>query len=452
MGRDDDSNNRQNEKASLASEDSSSEATARTAMTSCGGTSSFASLVSSFDDCGLFPSSVLIGNAWDLIVTHSSRDATLVASSDAVYCFDKHHGIKLVTPHARSVVLEIETLSGSPLRFPIRNHKIQSPGDSLYPMEERRVKSLGFLGFSSSSSSSSSSSQSSGESHSPLALSTIVESIKPGRNRARYLLLHDDEVLAVAPMSIFSWTDQERVIVVDVDGTITKSNVRGMVDTVLTESYHHCHSGVCRFFSTLLSQLETNEILRARLVYLSSRPIKLANCTKKFIHELRQKGDSALPDGPLLCFPGSLSKVLKMELVYHSVHEFKLKTLRDQVVRPFVQVGVTDNVLLAGFGNQASDMKAYHKAGCDKIYLIDKQSKIYSLDRELHLRDTSPPRHPSLAPSHSHHHNHNHHAGAADDEEHLRSKGLSFEGYSDANLIDHISHNPHFTHYQDFFC
>jgi phosphatidate phosphatase LPIN len=233
------------------------------------------------------------------------------------------------------------------------------------------------------------------------------------------------------------------MIVVDVDGTITKSNVRGVVDTVLTESYHHCHSGVCRFFSNLLKQIEANDLTRARLVYLSSRPIRLANCTKKFIQELRQnKGSSSLPDGPLLCFPGTLSKVLKMELVTHSVHEFKSKTLQDQVVRPFRQVGVTDNVLIAGFGNQSSDMKAYHKAGCEKIYLIDKHSKICSLDRESHQRDTSPPRHHWLASTHSQQH----------DEEQLRSKGLCFEGYSDVNLMDHISQNPHFTHYQDFFC
>jgi phosphatidate phosphatase LPIN len=281
----------------------------------------------------------------------------------------------------------------------------------------------------------------SGDAHSQTALATLVSSLKPGGNRARYLLLHDDDILAVAPIRVFLCSEQDRVIVVDVDGTVTKSNVRGVVDTVITESYHHCHSGVCRFFTNLLKQLQVNDLQRAQLVYLSSRPIRLANCTKKFIHELRQsKGKYALPDGPLLCFPGSLSRVLKMELWTHSVHEFKTKTLKDQVVRPFTQVGVTDSVLMAGFGNQASDMKAYHQAGCDKIYLIDKQSKIYSLDRYAHLRDTSPPRHHWLSSSPNH------------EEDHVRSKGLVFDGYSDVNLVDHISHNPHFTHYQDFFC
>ena len=40
----------------------------------------------------------------------------------------------------------------------------------------------------------------------------------------------------------------------DVDGTVTKSDVRGVIDSVVTERYEYAHRGVCRFYSQLALQ------------------------------------------------------------------------------------------------------------------------------------------------------------------------------------------------------
>ena len=359
-------------------------------------------------------STILLGNAFDLILTNSSQNASLVACSDVFYCFDKSSktGMKVTTPQAQIVVLEVDTVSGKSLRFPVKHQKIRMPEDIQYPMEERRVKLVSNGGTED-------------DDHSLLALATIASSVKSGRNRARYLLLHEGDVVAIAPINIFLWSEHDRIIVVDIDGTITKSNVRGVLDTILTTQYQHCHPGVCKFFSSLLLvKRQFNQ--QTRLVYLSSRPITLANTTKKFLSELRQHEEMQLPHGPLIGYPGTLTQVLLMELVTHSVNEFKAKALREQVVRPFSTIGVSTPVLLAGFGNTQMDAQAYHKAGCEMIFLIDKQSKICSLERE------------SASSVHSRPHRHSTTCRL----ESTRIRGLLFEGYSDNNLMEHISRSP----------
>ena len=48
---------------------------------------------------------------------------------------------------------------------------------------------------------------------------------------------------------MFLWSTSDLLVVSDIDGTITKSDVVGLVDSIAVESYGHTHSGVCRFFN-----------------------------------------------------------------------------------------------------------------------------------------------------------------------------------------------------------
>jgi len=179
-----------------------------------------------------------------------------------------------------------------------------------------------------------------------------------------------------------------------------------------------------------------------RFVYLSSRPISLANATRKFLRGVRQRvhqeeavvvdntvlsanlmrsvpsasflapsgSGHRLPPGPFLGFPGTLPQVVTMELWSKNVNEFKHRTIRDQVIRPFEEVrrqersaidcrfdddvGATNSssILMAGFGNTLMDMQAYHSAGLglDRLYLINKESGIHCLDDESpDIRDSN---------------------------------------------------------------
>jgi hypothetical protein len=182
--------------------------------------------------------------------------------------------------------------------------------------------------------------------------SKLAPFLRLGKNPIRYLLLDNQKVIGVAHANIFLWTHQDRIVVMDIDGTITKSNARGVFDTVITETYKYCHEGVCQLLSLLKEQINT------QILYVTSRPIGLATHTRRFLAHLEQ--DSArLPEGPLLGFGGSISELLIMELISKNTHHFKADMIWKQVVKPFRTVSKASSaspIFLAGVSLCAWDL------------------------------------------------------------------------------------------------
>lgn len=252
-----------------------------------------------------------------------------------------------------------------------------------------------------------------------------------GRNRVRYLLLDNNRVLGVAHSNIFVWSRVDRIVVMDIDGTITKSNARGILDTIVTENYQYCHEGVCSMLSRIRERYE-----HVKMIYVTSRPLTLACHTRKFLKTLEQ-GSSKLPPGPILGFGGSLPQLLVMELVSRKTHHFKAEMLWKQVVKPFREMmsdaPSASPVFAAGFGNTIMDVQAYHMAGIDldKIYMINKNSRITAFDKKvdqewLNLTATSSGM-----------------LGATVGVPRPRNwyktlMGNSFRGYTDQDLLDHL--------------
>lgn len=214
------------------------------------------------------------------------------------------------------------------------------------------------------------------------ALRSIVKHLVHGKNSIRYSLLDDSGLLvARAEANLFLWSHTDRVVVCDIDGTITKSNAFGVFDTMILESYVYIHDGVATFLSNLL---QAND--RLRIMYLTSRPVSYARTTRRFLSGLRQ-GKDRLPEGPLFCHPGTLSSVLLSELVTKDSHEYKSDALLRQVILTFAAAGrqSTADLLVAGFGNSLTDSVAYEMAGIrrDDIYVIDKKSRINCMDKDV---------------------------------------------------------------------
>lgn len=259
--------------------------------------------------------------------------------------------------------------------------------------------------------------------------------LTPGRNLIKYTLVSEQGFpIASAEAHLYLWSALDSVIVSDIDGTITKDNVGGVMDTVVQEKFAHIHNGICKFFEDLatISPVEDMDALNSsgdgegqiRLMYLSSRPISLVNQTRKLLKSVSQICDAnekhALPPGPMMCNVVPLTSVLYSELVSKNVHEFKSDVLSRQVLLPFVaargkdlakiktakssrtirtsseldgidehenprafsdgfnQPPKDDRLFLAGFGNTLRDAIAYEMAGMDRddIYIIDPKSRI----------------------------------------------------------------------------
>lgn len=291
-------------------------------------------------------------------------------------------------------------------------------------------------------------------------LNQLVEQqvLIPGRNLVRYILVrksrkegsNDENIVPIgtAEAFCFLWSVHDKIIISDIDGTVTKSNVRGFVSTIVTEKYGHVHDGICSLFSELVKYDGRNENSdsmgettsaasdsstgeeeeedqniqsthkrgQVRFLYLSARPLRLINATRKFISLLSQtqapladvsngkktftscldpsdcviedgtiepsKEEYRLPPGPVLTHTGTPSAVFMTEMT-KTTHEFKADTLTRQVVLPFVAAGKKysgSRLFVAGFGNQRTDYLAYEMSGMNShdIYIIDKNSQLVS--------------------------------------------------------------------------
>ena len=348
----------------------------------------------------LLPVSVATGNAFDLILVQSSTSG-LTACNEPTFSF----GSGGVTTGQR-VVLEVESSTNNSTpnsqalqlhdRRVVRFHLDEGLNFHLPPVDSGAIKIT-------------MSERNQQESrHDQTALQALANILQSGCNSGRYLLLDEsDAVVAAAMVNIRLWSDQDRIAVVDIDGTITKSNIRGVFDTVLTQNYIYCHDGVCELLSRLPKDF--------RVVYLTARPISLSDKTRDFLSSLRQ-ADHGLPEGALIGFTGSLAQMIFMELVYKSANVFKKEALQRHIVSPFNALGSAVR-FGAAFGNTLMDMEAYHTAGINlhSMYLIDKKSIIYCLDGK------------QLRPD------------VLDRQEfYLSARGTSFSGYRDHRLLSRI--------------
>jgi LNS2 (Lipin/Ned1/Smp2) len=383
------------------------------------------------------------GEAFDLILIQSADDPSLIECGDVLHSFDM-----LDLPDdvrsACTLTLEVKRFfsndgNDKTLKFPIINSKIclpqaksrTSPQPRSCPPMERGDD------FSSEQSH-----QHKYSNHDRQALQLLASSLQSGNYSPHYVLRsnggissindnrnkncdyyyyttageqdddghEDDQGVVIAMASGFSihlWSSTDRVVVFDIDGTITRSNIRGFIDTIVTETYLYTHDGVCQFAQELSSEAiangaSNNGKCSIRFVYLSSRPYATASGTRKFLAEMRQR-QHRLPAGPLLGSAKTVCQVIYMERVTRDAHVFKGSTLLSNIVRPWRAVVGTAataidkdartqssrsnshaarDLFLAGFGNQTSDAHAYHEAGMDpcQIFVIDKQSQIRCLD------------------------------------------------------------------------
>lgn len=122
-----------------------------------------------------------------------------------------------------------------------------------------------------------------------------------GKNTIRIRHVETDTVVEC---NLWNWSYMDKIIVVDIDGTITRSDVRGYIETVYMQYYQYCHRGVVEFFHILCDKL------KCKILFLTSRPIAHYEETKKLLNSLRHVdgGGQNLQTNP------SLQMQLQMQL------------------------------------------------------------------------------------------------------------------------------------------
>lgn len=135
---------------------------------------------------------------------------------------------------------------------------------------------------------------------------------------------------------LFRWKYSDKVVISDIDGTITKSDVLGHILPMVGKDW--AQIGVAPLFS----KIEENGY---KLLYLSARAIGQSRATREYLRSIRQ-GDVKLPDGPLLLNPTSLISAFHREVIERKPEQFKIACLSD------IQTLFPENPFYAGYGNR----------------------------------------------------------------------------------------------------
>ncbi|XXG61007.1 hypothetical protein AAC387_Pa04g2769 [Persea americana] len=164
--------------------------------------------------------------------------------------------------------------------------------------------------------------------------------------------------------SVYLWKWNTRIVVSDVDGTITKSDVLGQFMPLVGKDWSQ--TGVARLFSAIKEN-------GYQLLFLSARAISQAYLTRQFLFNLKQDG-KGLPEGPVVISPDGLFPSLFREVIRRAPHEFKISCLEG--IRALFPLDC--NPFYAGFGNRDTDEISYLKVGIpkSKIFIINPKGEV----------------------------------------------------------------------------
>ncbi|XP_057971382.1 phosphatidate phosphatase PAH1 isoform X2 [Malania oleifera] len=163
---------------------------------------------------------------------------------------------------------------------------------------------------------------------------------------------------------IYLWRWNAKIVISDVDGTITKSDVLGQFMPLVGRDW--TQSGVAQLFCAIKEN-------GYHLLFLSARAIVQAYLTRSFLLNLKQDG-KALPNGPVVISPDGLFPSLYREVIRRAPHEFKIACLED--IRALFPADY--NPFYAGFGNRDTDELSYRKIGIPKgkIFIINPKGEV----------------------------------------------------------------------------
>ncbi|KAK2589220.1 hypothetical protein KPH14_002024 [Odynerus spinipes] len=163
---------------------------------------------------------------------------------------------------------------------------------------------------------------------------------------------------------IYRWRWDDKIIISDIDGTITKSDVLGHILPIVGKDW--AQSGVAQLFT----KIKNNGY---KLLYLSARAIGQAKVTREYLKSIRQ-GDLSLPEGPLLLNPTSLISAFHREVIEKKPEEFKISCLSD--IQALFPEG--SKPFYAGYGNRINDVWAYRAVGIPimRIFTINHRGEL----------------------------------------------------------------------------
>lgn len=215
--------------------------------------------------------------------------------------------------------------------------------------------------------------------------------LQPGANSMAFTVNR-----ATCQATLWRWHHAVPIVISDIDGTITKSDVLGHVLNSLGRDW--THQGVAKLFADIAAN-------GYNFLYLTSRSVGQADITRAYLDGVVQDG-YRLPKGPVILSPDRTIAALRREIYLRKPEIFKMACLRD-IMALFIGHGGATNThasaeaglhahlpshstygkgkgsspFYAGFGNRLTDALSYRSVNIPstRIFTINSNSEV-SLD------------------------------------------------------------------------
>lgn len=163
--------------------------------------------------------------------------------------------------------------------------------------------------------------------------------------------------------TIYLWNWDDKVVISDIDGTITKSDALGHILPHLGKDW--THHGIAKLFHKI-------HLNGYKFLYCSARAIGMAHITKGYLKWVNEQG-CALPKGPILLAPSSLFSAFHREVIEKKPEVFKIACLMD-----IQKLFAMKLPFYAAFGNRANDVYAYKQVGLpeSRIFTVNPKGEL----------------------------------------------------------------------------
>nr|XP_020479333.1 phosphatidate phosphatase LPIN1 [Monopterus albus] len=164
--------------------------------------------------------------------------------------------------------------------------------------------------------------------------------------------------------TIYLWNWDDKIIISDIDGTITRSDTLGHILPTLGKDW--THQGIAQLYHKVSQN-------GYKFLYCSARAIGMADMTRGYLSWVNERG-TMLPMGPVLLSPSSLFSALHREVIEKKPEKFKVECLNDikNLFYPNTQP------FYAAFGNRPTDVYSYKEVGVplNRIFTVNPKGEL----------------------------------------------------------------------------
>ena len=169
--------------------------------------------------------------------------------------------------------------------------------------------------------------------------------------------------------NIYFWPHDIKMILWDIDGTVTKSDILGVILPRIGINWNH--EGVIE----LINKMNENGY---KIVYLTARAIFQSVATHEFLGKIEENGKK-LPNGPIIMDPDGIFSSFKKGIIQKQQYLIKILSLIE--IKNLFGNKDNNQPFYAGFGNKETDAIAYRYLGIPmkNIFIINTSSNIVQL-------------------------------------------------------------------------